>query len=421
MAQESSRDMLGRAALLPVAEALRILDEHLDDVRVGSEQVGLDQALGRITAAPISSPEDLPPHPRSTMDGFAVRAADTFGATEAMPAYLTVSGEVCMGEFPRTGPQPGSCYRIATGGLLPPGTDSVVMLEHTVPVDESMIEVNHGVGCGSNVINTGDDIPAGAEALPAGHRITPRDLGLLAGLGIDTVTVHQRVRAGILATGDEIVDWQDTPAPGQVRNINSVALAALVREQGHRARDYGIVADQRKPFSTRVRQALDENDLVIFSGSSSVGMRDLGEQVLSELGKPGILVHGVALKPGKPIIIAACGPKILFGLPGHPVSAIVCFDLFITRALNMLSGLMDPLPRAPEVCGRLMRPLNSAAGRRDYVRVRLEPTEQGWDIYPVLAKSGAVSSLSRAHGYLIIDEHIQGLAQYSRVCVQLFR
>ncbi len=414
------RDMLGRSALLSVDEAQNILKRRLPGIRIGSETVSLHRSLGRITAQPVVAPEDLPPHPRSTMDGFAVRAADTFGATETMPAYLTVTGEVRMGEFPATGPESGCCYRIATGGLLPPGTDSVIMLEHTVRLDDTMIEVNRSIGGGTNVIGRGDDIARGAEALPAHRRISPRDLGLLAGLGIDEIRVFRRVRVGILATGDEIVAPGESPPPGKIRNINTIALEGLIREMGQSATDYGIVADNREVFDRRLQKALAENDLVIFSGSSSVGSRDLGEQVLSELDDPGILVHGVAVKPGKPVIIAAHGNKLLFGLPGHPVSALVCFDLFIRKSIETLAGLDDPRPRGRRVRGTLMRPLNSAAGRRDYVRVRLEESTDGVKVYPILAKSGAISSLSRAHGYLIIGESSQGIEQYARVTVELF-
>lgn len=414
------RDMLGRKKLVAVDEAICIVRETFATIRVDTEIVALDDSLDRVIAAPILSPEDLPTYPRSTMDGFAVFSRDTFGAKPSMPGYLLVSGEIRMGENPRTPVERGNCQRIATGGLLPPGSDAVLMLEHTVAVDETMIEVTKGVAPGANVIQSGEDIGFQEEALAHGHVLRPQDLGLLAGLGIMEVNVYRRVRVGILSTGDEVVPCSETPPPGKIRDVNSIALKGQALRAGAEVTGYPIISDQKDIFIKYVEQAVRENDIVLFSGGSSVGVRDFGEQVIESLGSPGVLVHGVALKPGKPIIIGLCRETPVFGLPGHPVSAMVCFDLFVKPAIYQLGGLkLSALP-TPSVYGRLRRNLNSAAGRRDLVRVRLVREDGQWLVDPVLGKSGSISTLSRTHGYLVIEESSQGLAVDAIVEVFLF-
>ena len=419
---DQSRDMLGRRGLTRVAEARATLLDRLGTLHLTAERLPLAEALDRVTAESIVAGEDLPPAPRSTMDGFAVIAADTFGATQSLPAYLNIVGEVLMGAPPEGRLERGNCFRIPTGGLLPDNGDSVVMLEHTVPVDETMIEVVKGIGSGTNVIKTGDDIRAGEQALPAGHRLRPPDLGLLAGLGIDEVAVYRRPRVGIIATGDEIIDHRQPSAAGKIRNINSVTLAASAKRCGATITDYGIVSDREEIFFSTVARAVEETDLVFFSGGSSVGVRDLGERTIDRLGSPGILVHGVTLKPGKPIIIGLCNNTPVFGLPGHPVSAMVCFDFFVRPALSVLSGeRITDCPPAPSVSARLMRSINSAAGRLDVIRVRLARDRDQWCCHPILGRSGAISTMSRADGYFLIDENNQGLAEGEQVEVYIYQ
>jgi len=417
---DTTRDMLGRSALIQVEEARQILLGRLAEHVPSQETVPLAEALDRVLAEPVIAPEDLPSHARSTMDGFAVFAADTFGASESMPAYLAISGEIGMGQAPTETVTAGTCLRIPTGGMLPEGADAVVMFEHTIPVDDRLVEVVKGVGAGSNIIGPGEDIARGRVALPAGHLLRPQDLGLLAGLGIAEVAVTRRIRVGIVSTGDEIVPYTETPSPGKIRNINTIALGGQVRRAGGLVRDYGIVADRRETFLPLLAEAVAENDLVLFSGGSSVGTRDLGEEAIAALGPPGILVHGVALKPGKPVIIGLSGSKPVFGLPGHPVSAMVCFDLFVRPAIDRLAGrIADPLPEE-SIIARLDRNINSAPGRRDIVRVRLRREGGNWAAEPVLGKSGAISSLSRAHGYFIIPESSQGVNQDTLISVHLY-
>jgi len=414
--------MLGRGNLIPVTEALHLLRTQLAGVRTAAVTIPLTEAFDRVLAEPILSPEDLPAQARSTMDGYAVRASDTFGASESMPCYLNITGEVQMGAAPAGQVDKGCCYKIPTGGLLPKGADGVVMLEHSVPVDETMIEIVKGVGSGTNLIQGGEDIAEDALALPEGHLLRPQDIGLLAGLGIAEVKVTEKVRVGILSTGDEIISHTEAPKPGQIRNINSLALAGMVRRAGGVYRDYGIVSDQEDIFLPAIKKAVGENDIVLFSGGSSVGVRDLGEQVIEALGPPGILVHGVTLKPGKPVLIGLSGTTPIFGLPGHPVSALVCFDFFVRPAIEQLSGRINGLQLpTPYIMASLARNINSAPGRRDVVRVKLTAKDHSWLATPILGKSGSISTLSRSDGYFLIDEDSQGLSENTVIKVYVFQ
>ncbi len=421
MSAAELKDMLGRVRLTPVAKARSILLNGLRNVVIPSEYCPLSDALDRVLSADISAPEDLPIHPRSTMDGFAVRAADTFGASSTSPCYLEIAGNVAMGQMPEGEVTQGKCHRIATGGLLPRGSDAVVMFEHTIPVDDKMIEVVKSVGVGTSLIARGEDIEQESPALLQGQLLRPQDLGLLAGLGIAEVEVYKQPRVAILSTGDEIVPWSESPPPGKIRDINGIVLSGLCERLGAKVTDYGIVSDSEDVFYNTLARATAENNIVLFSGGSSVGMRDLGEQVIEKLGNPGILVHGVALKPGKPIIIGLSRQTAIFGLPGHPVSAMVCFELFVTPALEKLAGKVDSCQlSSPTIEAVVDRNINSAAGRLDLVRVQLQERSNDLPLaVPVLGKSGAISTLSRAHGYFFIDEPSQGVTKDTPVKIHL--
>ena len=418
----STRDMLGREELTPVHTARTVLLSYLEDREPETETVPIADALGRVTAEDITAPEHLPPCDRSTMDGYAVISSDTFGASQSMPSYLNVTGEVLMGEVPDISLTTGNCIKIPTGGIIPEGADAVMMFENTVPIDELMIEIVKDIGSGTNVIRKGDDISIDDLALTKHSHLRPQDLGLLAGLGIADVLVFKKIRVGIISTGDEIIKHTQPLLPGKIRNINSITIGSSVQQHGALVVDYGIVSDNEGAFFSTVEKAAEETDIVLFSGGSSVGMRDLGEQAIARLGAPGVLVHGVALKPGKPIIIGYCRNTPIFGLPGHPVSAAVCFDLFVKPVIHFLSGLRnyDQLPAAT-VNAILKRNINSAAGRLDLIRVRLSSDKGEYFAFPVLGRSGAISSLSRAHGYFMIEEDIQGLQEGNLIEVHLYQ
>lgn len=418
--QSNTKDMLGRSQLTPVDKAREIFLDHLPDTVSETDTIRIEDGLGRITAENIQSPENLPAFSRSSMDGYAVSARDTYGASESMPAYIEVKGEVLMGEMPVGKVEKGCSFKIPTGGVVPDGADSVVMFEHTVPVDETLIEVVKSVGEGGNINRPGDDIAKGDCAVALGTKLRAQELGLLAGLGLAEVAVYRKVKIGILSTGDEIIDHTDKLTPGKIRNINSLTLAAQASSNCTEITDYGIVSDDKAIFLKTVQKAVDDNDIVLFSGGSSVGMRDLGEQVIEQLGPPGVLVHGTALKPGKPIILGMSDKTAIVGLPGHPVSAMTCFDLFVAPAIEQLSGKKKRTEHLPYIEAELTRSHNSAAGRRDVVRVSLESREGKIFATPVLGKSGSISVLSKADGYFIIDEPSQGITDGETIKVYCY-
>lgn len=386
---------------------------------LGREFLPLEKALNRVLAEGISSPEDLPHFDRATMDGYAVRARDTFGASESIPALLTVTGEITMGREARDPIQPGQCRRIATGGMLPPGADAVVMVEQTQGLDGQTIEVFKSVSPLDHVIQIGDDLRRGRPVLPPGRRLRPQDLGLLAGLGVLQVPVYRSPHVAVISTGDEIVPIDQQPPPGRVRDINAFTLPALVREAGGIPEFLGLCGDDFEDLREKCRQGLEHFDVVLISGGSSVGSRDFTLEVIGSFPGAEILAHGISISPGKPTILARVGPKVLWGLPGHTASAMVVFSIFVKPCLNHLEG-ERPAPIRPGLKARLTRNLASAQGRDDYIRVALHPGPEGWEAEPILGKSGLISTLVRSDGLIRIDRFTEGLEKGEWVEVILF-
>jgi molybdopterin molybdotransferase len=398
-------------------DALRLLLDQLVP-RSQTERIATSDALDRVLAEDIAAPSDLPTFARSTMDGFAVRAADSFGATEGLPAYLDVVADIAMGTPATASLSTGQCARIATGGMLPPGADAVIMVEQTQDVGANTIEALRAVAPGENVVQVGEDVRRGDPILPRGHSLRPQDLGGLLALGITDVSVAPRLTVGIVSGGDELVAPEQTPGPGQIRDINSYTLAALVTRAGHAPCLAGIMRDEYDQLAAAARRALATNDVVILSAGSSVSTRDMTADVIQHLGLPGVLVHGVSLKPGKPTILAICDGKPVFGLPGNPVSCMVTFELFVAPTLALLSGAISPPRRV--VSARLARNVASATGREDYIQVRLEQRDGALEAVPVFGKSNLIYTLIRADGMLKIPLDIGGLAAGANVDVVLF-
>jgi molybdopterin molybdotransferase len=353
------------------------------------------------------------------MDGFAVRAADTFGASEGVPAYLEVVGEVLMGRAPSVQLEVGQCARIATGGMLPPGADAVVMVEQTQEVGPTTVEAYRAVAAGENVVQIGEDARTGEPILPRGHTLRPQDIGGLLALGVTEVEVARRLRVGILSGGDELVAPTETPGPGQIRDINSYTLRGLVQRLGHEACLAGLLPDDAAALESASRKALPDADVLILSAGSSVSTRDMTAQVIASLGQPGVLVHGVSLKPGKPTILAMADGKPVFGLPGNPVSCMVTFDLFVAPTLYRLSGCPER-PPGQTLSARLTRNIASAAGREDYVQVRLERRDGELWADPVFGKSNLIYTLVRSDGLVKINLDKGGLSAGELVEVRLF-
>jgi len=399
--------------------ALHLLLEHLGPgPGVQAERVRTRDALDRVLADDVCAASDLPSFRRSTMDGFAVRATDTYGASEGLPAYLEVVGEVLMGQAPHVTLGPGEAAQIATGGMLPDDADAVIMVEQTQTVGRHTIEALRPVAPGENVVQVGEDVRAGDPILPHGHSLRPQDLGGLVALGIVELSVARRLRVGIVSSGDEIVDPEQAPGAGQIRDVNSYTLAAQVRRSGHEPQLGGVIRDEYPLLEAAARQTLEQSDVLILSAGSSVSVRDMTAQAISALGQPGVLVHGVSLKPGKPTILAVCNGKPVFGLPGNPVSCMVTYDLFVAPTLAHLSGASAS--RARTVQARLARNVASAPGREDYVQVRLEERDGLVEAVPVFGKSNLIFTLIRADGMLKVPLDAGGLAAGSQVTVVLF-
>jgi molybdopterin molybdotransferase len=385
--------------------------------RTGVETVGLDEALGRIAAEPLSAPDALPGFARATVDGFAVRAADTYGASEGLPSYLDVAGEVRMGAPPEFEVRPGTAVAIATGAPLPAGADAVVKVEHTQAATPELLEILRPATPGEGVVRADEDAVSGAELAPTGRPLRAHDLGMLAAAGLVEVAVHARPRVTIVSTGDELVP-PDSPSldTGQVRDATAPALAALIHEAGGEPHFAGIVRDDRDALAGTLRTALPDSDVLVVSAGSSVGARDETAAAIASLGEPGIWCHGLAFRPGKPTLLADCGGVSVIGLPGNPRSALVVFRLIGMPIVRQVGGCTDPPPE-PTVRARLERDLPSAAGRLDVVQVRVE----GGEAVPLFGSSSLLSILTAADGYVVVPEAATGLAAGNEVEVTLYR
>ena len=397
-------------------DAWKLLLQHFTP-RIRTEQISTIDALDRVLAAPLVSSQDLPEFARSTVDGYAVNAADTYGASSSLPAFLTVIGEVAMGQLSQLQLGVGEVALVHTGGMVPAGADGVVMVENTQAVDAASIEVLRPVAEGENVIQIGEDIRTGDPILAAGHSLRPQDIGGLLALGITAVTVAVPPRVAIISSGDEVVAPDQPVAPGQVRDINSYTLAGLTRRAGGEPILYGIIPDQRDALEAAAAKAHAEADIVVLSAGSSVSYRDLSVEVIAGLGTPGVLAHGLSVRPGKPTIVAVADGKPIFGLPGNPVSAMVIFDLIVTPTIRALLGATDR-PKQ-QVQAKLARNIASSAGREDYVQVRVETRDGELWAVPVFGKSNLIYTLVHADGTVKIDLNANGVREGAWVTVLL--
>jgi len=381
----------------------------------------LEEALGRFLGADIQAPEDLPPFKRSTMDGFAVRAKDTFGASESEPLFLKVIGEIPMGASGDTlALGLGECATIWTGGSLPQGADAVLMVEYSKHLDERTIEIYRAVAPGENVIQAGDDFQKGAPVLKRGRCLAPQDLGALAGLGLTRIPIAPRPVVAIISTGDELVAPDKTPQAGKIRDINSTSLAALVTEAGGRPLPLGVISDEFSLMQERCLEALEAPvDILLLSGGSSVGRRDFTLEVFKSLPNCTVMAHGVAVRPGKPTIFAHSGNQALFGLPGHAASAMVVFELFVRPLIRRFLGAAGDGRR--RITAQTSQVIPSAIGREEYVRVALEEQGPGEKptARPIYGKSGLIRPLVAADGLLKIDRDCEGLDQGETAQVRL--
>jgi molybdopterin molybdotransferase len=413
--------------LIPADEARRIL---LETAPVDTERVPLREAGGRVLAAPLRAPEDLPAQRRSVMDGYAVRAADVRGASELASVTLTLVGSVPMGDVFHGAVAAGEAVAISTGGFVPTGADAVVMAEHTSSMAESeaqgrSAEISRAVAPGANVIQPGEDFAVGADVLPAGRRLRPQDLAALATFGVAEVSVYRRPRVAVLSTGNELCDpWSPSPPrPGQVRDANQYALAAQVEAAGCLATAAGIVRDDARALREAVARALAEHDAVILSGGSSVGTKDVAAEAMLGLSPPGVLFHGIHIRPGKPTLFARAGARPVVGMPGFPTSSLIVFDAFIRPMLWRLGGEVGRENWPARRRARLAKAQPSVAGREDYLRVRLvERDGDPSDLWaePLAGGSAAISNVVFADGLVRVEAGLPGLAAGDSVDVFLY-
>ncbi len=383
------------------------------------ETVKTGDSLGRVIARDISSPEDLPAFPRSSMDGYSVRASDTFGASESLPALFEVVGDIPTGESSDVQLGTGDAAVAYTGGVLADGADAVVMIERTQPADEVSIEVLRPVAPGENVIQVGEDIKSGEALFTSGHRIRPQDIGGLLALGITSVPVHRRPVVGIVSTGDELTDPSVRPPRGKIRDINTYTIAARSAQCGATHTSAGIVRDEFEPQMKAARATLADSDILVFSAGSSLSTRDMTADVFNRLGEPGVLLHGISIKPGKPTVVGVAQGKPLFGLPGNPVSALVVFDLLVAPTIRVLSGEKSP-PIVPEVSAVLTQDVPSESGREDYVPVTLSTMNGHRSATPVFGKSNLIFTLIKSDGVIEVPIDSGGLYAGETVDVRTY-
>lgn len=389
---------------------------------VGTEKIQTVRARGRVLAEDLYSQVDLPHFHRAAMDGYAVKAKDTFGASASLPAYLKIVGTVEMGKEVTRPLGKGEAMRISTGGMLPPESDGVVMVEYTEEVGEGAVEIHRGVSPWQNVILVGDDIKRGELVFRRGRRLRAHDLGALTGIGIAQLSVHKKPRIALISTGDEIVDVDSEPLPGQVRNINQHSLVGLIEECGAELNDLGVVRDDRKALTAALDRALEWGDLVLLSGGSSVGARDVAMDAILSLPGAEMIFHGISVSPGKPTIFARAAEKPLLGLPGYPVSALVIFDLFAAPLIRALGGEDAAAAGRFQKTARAILKTNVASqtGREDYVRVSLERIDGKLYATPLPSKSGAIFTLVKADGMIRVDLNQEGVEKGEEVEIILF-
>jgi len=415
------KDVLGRQETLSVQEAKKLLLKQVSG-ELKIEEVELHDAYFRVLAEDIISPEDLPGFPRSTVDGYAVKAEDTYGASETMPVLLSVKGEVVMGKVPEFSVGSGETAYVPTGGMLPEGTDSVVMIEDTNKLDETTIEVYKAVAVGENVIQADEDIKKSEPILYKNKRLRPQDIAALSAVGISKLRVFAKPKVSIIATGDEIVPVDAPKTRAQIRDVNSYMLVGMVLSEHCEPIRFGIIADDKELLYDTVYKATEQSDVVLITGGSSVGTRDFTRDVIESLGEPGILFHGVQMKPGKPLMAGLVKGKFIFGLPGHPVAVGICFDVFVRPLLRKLSGIVEnaAVPEKKITEAVLTTNVPSRFGRQEYVRVKLFKNNDTLFAEPIFGKSALIKTLVDADGVIVVPKESNGFYEGQKVEVILF-
>jgi len=399
-----------------VEQAKRKMEKYFGDIAVEYEELEITEALGRVAFEDVFSQLDIPDFNRSTVDGYAVVSKDVYGVSESLPVFLNIIGKVEMGEATALKVSAGSCVYVPTGGMIPSGADSMLMLEYVELIDEGMLAAQSPVAPGENIIFTGDDVKLGEKVLPKGRLISSKDIGVLCAAGISHIKVSKRPGVAVISTGDEIVDPFGQVKPGQVRDINTYTLSAMVQEFGGEITKSIVVKDDYDLIRKTVDEASIDNDIVVISGGSSVGAKDNTEKVINSFGEPGVFVHGVAVKPGKPTIIGRVRNAAVFGLPGHPVSAVIIFRIFVGELIDRLLGKTKESLFINAVCSAN---IHSSPGKETHQMVELSEDENGFAAKPIHAKSSAISQLSKAQGVIRIPLNKEGIKKGETVKVYI--
>lgn len=402
--------------LLNPTEALKILKDHLLNFSLGIETIKTADSHNRIISSDVFSHEEVPSFSRSTVDGFAVRSKDTYGASESLPSFFEVIGEIKMGEAATLQIGVGEACLIHTGGMLPAGADAVVMVENTQYSSDHEIEVYKSIPPSENVILKGEDVKKDQLVLKAGTLMRSAEIGGLMALGITEIEVFKIPTIGIISTGDEVIPPEKKPTLGQVRDINTYVLSSIVEKFGGKPKQYPIVKDNKKSLIETLKNAYSENDMVIVTAGSSASVRDLTSEAINEIGSPGVLVHGINIKPGKPTILAVVNGKPIVGLPGNPVSAFVIAHMILGNILPFIRGQKDS-KNFFTTKALLTINISSMAGREDWVPVKLigKNEDEQTLVEPIFYKSNLIFSLLSAYGFARIDPDITGLETYSEV------
>ena len=394
-------------------EASQIICERFPLRAMKTEKIGINDVCGRVLHDDVVAAEYVPGFDRSTVDGYAVVASDTFGCSAGIPAMLNLSGEILMGESADDDLKTGTCVAVSTGGDLPNGADAVVMLEDTEEYGDGLIGITAPAAPGKNIIFKGDDVSPGDRILTGGTILAPHDIGILSALGVDSVNVRKGPLVGVISTGDELVETTVVPKRGQIRDVNTPLLIAAARQFGAAAKSYGMIRDDENALQNTLARAVEDCDIVLISGGSSAGMRDLTSRVIESAGIT--LFHGIAMKPGKPTILGDIGGKPVFGLPGHPVAAYFVTELFVRPLIDSLMGAKN---KRRTVTARTGEAISANHGRAEYIAVILENDDT--IARPIRGKSGLIASLARSDGYISIPRDLEGLPKSAEVTVTLW-
>lgn len=389
-----------------IEDGRREIESRLKNYEISYEEVDILESRDRILYEDIVSRENIPGFNRSTVDGYAIDSRDSHGASSTIPSMVSLVEEIEMGGVPKKRIERGQTSYVPTGGMIPEGSDAVVMIENAEKLDEENIMIYKAVSKGQNAIFKGDDIEEGETVLPKGKRITSHDIGVIATQGLSKVRVYRKLKVSIISTGDEIVDLDEPFETGKIRDINGYVLSSRVMELGAEVERKSIVKDQFRLLKSEVEDAVERADIVIISGGSSVGTKDYTYDVINSLGGEGVFIHGVAIKPGKPTIVGMAGEKIVFGLPGHPSSSILLFNIFVKEAMKNICNTIELEKSAYCI---MDSNFPSSSGKKTYQMVSVYESDGELYAKPIFGKSGMITLLSKADGYIEIDPHEEGI------------